>query len=306
MTTVLLGPQRFTTTAGAALRALAVPGPVATINAGWEEREGQDRELDEVLDGRSRNLRLYARLVDVLEKDAHLAAAARDFDTRRDRLGGYYELRLRHALAAVYDVQRRAHRQAGGDGVLEESIKAVRSLDKWYLAELRELHRLREDQAPSAHSDVVAWHRGEVAAELAACKVVVLPGGNVATLLQTLRLFDVRLPDHVPVIAWSAGAMALTSRVVLFHDFAPHGAADAEVWDEGLARLPGLVVLPHARRRLKLDDSARMAVLARRFRRRRLVVLDDGTTLAVGTDGVLPAEAKVLTHAGTIHRAGRS
>lgn len=306
MTTVLLGPQRFTTTAGAALRALGVPGPVATINSGWEEREGEDRELDEVLDARSRNLRLYARLVDVLEKDAELASAIRDFDTRRDRLGGYYELRLRHALAAVYDVQRRAHRHASGDAVLEESIKAVRSLDKWYLAELRELHRLREERAPSAESEVVAWHRGEVAAELAACKVVVLPGGNVATLLQTLRLFDVRLPDHVPVIAWSAGAMALTSRVVLFHDFAPHGAADAEVWDEGLGRLPDLIALPHARRRLKVDDTARMAVLARRFRRRRLLVLDDGTMLAVGTDGALPAEAKVLTGAGTIHRVGRS
>ena len=46
MRTVLLGPQRFMTTAGTALRSLGVDGPVATINAGWEEREDVVDELD--------------------------------------------------------------------------------------------------------------------------------------------------------------------------------------------------------------------------------------------------------------------
>ena len=50
-TTVLLGPQRFMTTAGSTLRSLEVEGPVATITAGWEGREDQDEELNQVLDG---------------------------------------------------------------------------------------------------------------------------------------------------------------------------------------------------------------------------------------------------------------
>ncbi len=54
MRTILLGPQRFMTTAGTALRSLGVEGPVATINAGWEEREDDVAELDQVLERRAR------------------------------------------------------------------------------------------------------------------------------------------------------------------------------------------------------------------------------------------------------------
>ena len=61
--THLLGPQRFLTTAGAVVRGLGVEGPVATITAGWEERESDDAELDSVMDGRSQNLRLFGRMI---------------------------------------------------------------------------------------------------------------------------------------------------------------------------------------------------------------------------------------------------
>ena len=69
MRTILLGPQRFMTTAGTALRSLGVEGPVATVNAGWEEREDEVGELDEVLGGHPRHLRLYHRTLDVIAKD---------------------------------------------------------------------------------------------------------------------------------------------------------------------------------------------------------------------------------------------
>ena len=106
-TTVLLGPQRFMTTAGSTLRALEVEGLVATITAGWEEREDEDAELDAVLDGRSRNLRLHHRMFDVLEKDPAFAAAALAFRDRHDELLGFYRLRLQGAMEGVYAVQRR-------------------------------------------------------------------------------------------------------------------------------------------------------------------------------------------------------
>ena len=306
MTTILLGLQRFTVTARAALRALGVEGAVATVNAGWEEREGEDRELDSVLDGRTLNLRLHARMADVLAKDPDVAAAAYAFGEQRDTLVALYELRLRHALAAAYSVQHRIGRHGDPTGAaaaaLEESVRTVRTVDRWYLAELAELHQRREEQAPPSQSEVVAWHRGEVAADLASCRVVVLTGGNVATLLTALRLFDVRLPEHVPVIAWSAGAMVLTGKVVLFHDYAPQGDSDASVWDRGLGRLPDLLLLPHATRRLRLDDKARMSVLARRFRKRQAVLLDDGARLRIDADGQLPEEARVVTLAGTVRK----
>src|SRR5262245_61436644 len=107
MKTVLLGPQRFMTTAGTALRSLGVDGPVATINAGWEEREDVVDELDEVLGGDTRHLRLYHRTLDVLAKDATFAKAAIAFRDAHDALISLYRLRLDHAMEGVYAVQRR-------------------------------------------------------------------------------------------------------------------------------------------------------------------------------------------------------
>ena len=76
MRTVLLGPQRFLTTAGTVARSVAPDGPVATVTAGWQDRESADDELDEVMGGRSRNLHLYGRLSDVITTDEHFAGAA--------------------------------------------------------------------------------------------------------------------------------------------------------------------------------------------------------------------------------------
>ena len=68
MTTILLGPQRFTTTVGATVRSLGLDGPIAMINSGWEERESEDAELAGHLDGRGVNLQLHHRMMDVLDE----------------------------------------------------------------------------------------------------------------------------------------------------------------------------------------------------------------------------------------------
>jgi len=94
--------------------------------------------------------------------------------------------------------------------------------------------------------------------------------------------------------------MALTERVVLFHDRAAQGASLTEVFDAGIGVIPGLVLLPHARRRLLTDDHLRMSVLARRFAPAPCLVLDDGVRVDVGPDGALPPEARVLGADGRI------
>jgi hypothetical protein len=307
-TTVLLGPQRFMTTAGSTLRALGVEGPVATVTAGWEEREDQDAELDTVLGGGSRNLRLHHRLFDVLDKDPAFAAAATAFRDRHDELMAFYRLRLQVAMEGVYAVQRRSSAHGTGALALADAVEAVRRLDQWYAERLKDLYRELDATAPG--SDVITWHRGELAAALEGCAALVVTGGHVGTLLRTLRLFPLSLPDDLPVVAWSAGAMALTTKVVLFHDFAPHGSHEAEVYDRGLGRVPGVVALPHARRRLRLEDRARCALLARRFPDHRLLLLDDGTSVVFdgaqarpggpAAYGPLPHSVRVLTTDGTV------
>lgn len=300
MRTILLGPQRFQTTATAALRSLGIDGPVATINAGWEEREDDVAELDSALDGRAVHLRLHHRMLDVIAKDPVFATAILAFRDRHDDLLTAYRLRLHHALDGVYAVQRRSL-SAPTFGGVDDAIEMLRGIDRWYLVQLRLLYLELAELAPLDSSGVIGWHRGEIGALLDGAAALVMPGGNVGTLLRTLRLFALEIPASMPVIAWSAGAMALTERVVLFHDFGPEGARETEVFDAGLARVRGLVALPHARRRLRLDDRPRCAILARRFGERHCVLLDDGTSLEIGADGALPAGARILGIDGAIH-----
>lgn len=299
------------TTAGTALRSLGVDGPVATINAGWEEREDVVDELETVLGGDTRHLRLYHRSLDVIAKDAEFGSAALAFRDRHDGLLSIYRLRLQNAMDGVYAVQRRTREGEGrvrGEhpayAALDDAIEVVRHVDNWYAGQLKALYADLDAASPIDASGVIGWHRGELADLLGQSAAVVLTGGHVGTLLRTLRLFAIRIPDDVPVIAWSAGAMALTERVVLFHDHGPEGNTEAEVFDRGLGRVRGLVALPHARRRLRLDDRDRCAVMARRFTDQHCVLLDDGTALELTADGGLPLGARILGLDGAIHEMG--
>ncbi|EWT01343.1 hypothetical protein N865_08440 [Intrasporangium oryzae NRRL B-24470] len=305
MTTILLGPQRFTTTVGATVRSLDLDGPIAVINSGWEERESDDGELSAILDGRARNLRLYHRMLDVLTKDDHFAAAALDFRDRQDELRAFYGIRLQSAVDAVHEVTHRTSIHGIGPLAVDAAIAAVRDVDGWYAGQLAELYRSVTDVAPPLASPTIGWHRGEIGAILDDCVAVAVAGGNVRTLLRTLRVFDLTLPADKPVVAWSAGAMAMTERVVLFHDFAPQGVTAAELHDTGLGRVPGVIALPHAKRRLRLDDREQMRTLARRFPGDRLTLLDDGAIVRFPDgSGELPAGARTIDDDGYVRVVG--
>jgi hypothetical protein len=71
--------------------------------------------------------------------------------------------------------------------------------------------------------------------------------------------------------------MALSERVVLFHDRPPQGAAHAEVLEPGLGLVPDVVALPHAGARLALNDTARVQTFARRFAPARCLALEHGS-----------------------------
>jgi hypothetical protein len=122
-------------------------------------------------------------------------------------------------------------------------------------------------------------------------------------LLACLRLFGVAdVLGERPVVAWSAGAMVVCERIVLYHDLAAHSPGHAEVFDAGLGLCRGVVPLPHARRRLRLDDVDRMALLARRFAPARCVVLDDGAQVDC-PDGTCAPDVVTVGEDGQLHRA---
>ena len=300
MTLTLLGPQRFATTAGATVRALAADGPVATVTAGWREREPDDTELDQVLDGRSLNLALYGRWLDVVAADPDFATAERRYRDQLDELQAAYALRLDHAMQGLYAVQRREGDPRVREAATTDALRAVRALDDWHLATVAEVRDDFTRHWPPNERPVVRKHRTAVAGALAHASVLVLAGGHVGALLRCLRLFDVAASATQHLVAWSAGAMVLCERVVLFHDRSVTGYTHAEAFDAGLGLCRGVVALPHARQRLLLDDAVRTALFAQRFAPASCVILDDGVRVPCADHGALPPGTRVLGTDGQI------
>ena len=147
---------------------------------------------------------------------------------------------------------------------------------------------------------MIAGHRADVAGLLAGAAAVVVAGGHVGVLADALHLFNIAASLRSPVIAWSAGAMALTDRIVLFNDRAPQGPGHPEVYCSGLSVLRNVVALPHASARLRLRDAPRRAVFARRFTPARCVLLENRTRVDTGSDGNCPRGTRVLAADGRV------
>ncbi|MBT8144520.1 MAG: hypothetical protein KJO55_07450, partial [Gammaproteobacteria bacterium] len=131
-----------------------------------------------------------------------------------------------------------------------------------------------------AHRDAVAPHRAGISAILQESDALLVAGGHVGILLNRMRLYDIGpLISDLPLIGWSAGAMALSERVLLFHDYAPQTPGYAEILDAGLGAYRGVVALPDAEHRLILDDPTRVEILAGRLRPAIGVALNEPSVL---------------------------
>jgi hypothetical protein len=183
---------------------------------------------------------------------------------------------------------------------LTEALRVVQLVDEQHMQREADFQQAFFDAWVPQERPAVARQREEIRDILEGSAAVAIAGGHVGELARVLHLFH--LAPHLPprVVAWSAGAMVLTERVVLFHDFVPHGIAQTEVYGRGIGVVPGVVALPHARRRLRTGDPVRMSVLARRFAPARCLVLDDATRVTLDEDGGLPPSARVLDHDGHI------
>lgn len=263
---VLLGAQRYNPTLGDAIKELGVKGKIATITAGWQEREDDDADLNEHLGGNAVNLTLHARGEEVFRKDKELVKAHRERQTILRHRQDFYRVRLEHALDAQHVIDQRA----APDEILEDeartSIDAIRNIDALHLERCTKDRRDFDARYRPLERGPIAKHRKEIAALLKDCDAIAIAGGHVASLLNRLRLFGIEeLAQGKTIFAWCGGAMAISERVVLFHDSPPQGPGAAEVLDAGLGFVGEVIVLPQPEFRLKLGDRARLKVMARRF-----------------------------------------
>jgi hypothetical protein len=238
----------------------------------------------------------------VQDRDPEYALAERALQGVLGELADLYLLRLGYALQAVYALQRRTSGSA-----LDEAVAAVRSLDASHLAHVNEVRGEFFDRLRPHDRPVIAVHRAEVAGFLDQAAALIVAGGHVGVLAEVLHLFNVAAALRSPVIAWSAGAMALADRIVLFGDRSAHGPGHPEVYGSGLSVVRDVVLLPHAKARLLLDDVPRMAVFAQRFAPARCVLLEAGTRVELSDGSArLPAGARVLGEDGRVTSLGEA
>ncbi len=308
---VLLGPQRRKPTLAEAVAEHIGPrGMLAAITAGWEEREDEDQELSDHLGGRVRNLRIHARVEQIFERDPKLFEAMQRRHHRLRYLQDLYRRRLGHMLDSAREFMRLEDPEDEGEKLLldeqrEDAMGAIRRLDEQHLAAIAGVHaRFRENHRIPDRKSIV-HHKEELRTILGDAAGLCIAGGHVAVLLNRVRLFDLLelWPDR-PLFAWSAGAMILADRTVVFHDTPPQGPGNAEVLEVGLGAFHGVIPLPHARKRLKLDDPLRVKLFARRFAPHACIALDDETGVTWnGKRWIGRAGTEILTVDGTLDPA---
>jgi hypothetical protein len=278
---ILLGPQRPVTNLGAAIVDAALPdGPLAVISAGWQEAEGDIDDIRTVVQRPLVDLRLYQRAEELFAASRELLLAYRARQDELQALQRLYRLRLRRLLSAARQMLR-----ARGDATLidaeqRHAIAQLRALDRHHMRRVCGVHRQFDAAFDIATHDLLSHHNSQMSALLGDVETVLITGGNVAVLLNRLRLFglDVLLAGK-NLVAWSAGAMALNDRIVLFHDNPPQGRRNPELFGPGLGLVNRHVLFPDARTRLRTSDRVRMQLLCRRFAPAVCITLDSGASL---------------------------
>lgn len=290
---ILLGPQRPHINLNSAIQQSGIgDAPIAVISAAWQEAEGDIGDIQRLVDNPLHDLGVYQRANSVFDADEALLSAYR---ARQDQLieqQRMYRLRLRQLTIAAREILRL---QGEVTAVAEErrhAISQLRALDNHHLRQLRKINTRFDEQFDTEHHQLLADNVAALKAQMSQCETVLITGGNVVVLMNRLRLFgfDSLLRDK-NIMGWSAGAMVLCDRIVLFHDRMPQGRRDPEVMSEGLGIIAGTVLLPDARGRLRKNDAIRSSLFSRRFSPATCLTLNNGALLRMQNEKVISSES---------------
>ncbi len=280
---ILLGPQRHVRIVAPAVQALVGDDddrPLAAVTAGWEERESEDHELREHCGRKLVNLEVWARVERIFERDRELLAAIRERHDTLRRVQELYRLRLQGAMEPARELFRRAGDDVWLAAERHDALTMIQGIDTQHVARVQQIHDEFEQRWRPAERTAVQRERRDLQSKLRDAACLLVAGGHIAVLLHRMRLFDLfGMYGDRPVVAWSAGAMAICDRIVLFHDSPPQGGAATEVMEAGFGLVPDLVALPHAMKRLDATDERAVQLFARRFAPSLCVLLDDGSRI---------------------------
>jgi hypothetical protein len=298
---IMLGPQSPHANLKHAIDSLSVKGPIVSITAGWRDSEAETEELQSSIGSPVEDLNLYHLAEEIFSREPQLHTLQRERQDKLLELQRLYRIRLTPAMVAA----RKLMREKGESDLLRleqrAAISQVRALDRHHLQRIAAIHQDFDRRRAALLIPGADNLRHTLQQKMAESDLVLIAGGHVAVLINRIRLF--RLVDVLlqkPIIAWSAGAMVLGERIVLFHDDAPQGKRDAEVLDAGLGIVKNIIPLPQAESRLDWSNRNRMALFSRRFTPAKCCTLDSGSMIRLENDRMTAANQSSM-----IMRTGR-
>ena len=278
---LLLGPQRPVVNLDSAVAQSGVgDGPIGVISAAWQEAEGDIDDVQRLVPNPLSDLRLYQRTEQLFAADKRLHEAYRRRQDRLKEQQRLYRMRLKHLMVAARQTLRTEGEPAVVAAERRHAISQLRALDRHHLGQVGKVHARFDNAFNTDSHALLSEHAAAIEDGLSHCETVLVTGGNVIVLMNRLRLFGLdRLLQRKNIIAWSAGAMVLCDHIVLFHDRMPQGRRDPEIVGRGMGLLPGIVLLPDAKGRLRAKDLVRIKLLSRRFAPASCMTLDNGSLL---------------------------
>ncbi len=298
---IMLGPQSPCANLINAIDLLSVDCPIVSITAGWRDYEAETDELENSVGSPIEDLNLYHLAEKIFSREPELHALHRERQDKLVELQRLYRIRLTPAMAAA----RKLMREKGESDLLRleqrAAISQVRALDRHHVQRIAATHQDFDAHRAALLIPSADELRHSLQQKLAESGLVLIAGGHVAVLINRIRLFQlVDVLAQKPIVAWSAGAMVLGERIVLFHDDAPQGKRDAEILDAGLGIVKNIIPLPHAKSRLDWSNRNRMALFSRRFAPAKCCTLDNGSMIRLENNRMTAAH-----RSSVIMRTGR-
>jgi len=298
---ILLGPQDPLPNIRQALDIINTDGPVVVITAGWRDSEGEIDELQKTTGCPLEDLMLYQRAEEVFANEPSLHELQRERQEKLTILQQLYRIRLTPTIAAARKLMKTRAEPELLRLEQRAAISQLRALDSHHLKRIRGIHQDFNRRRAGLDIPRALVQRDKVHQLVEQAGLVLIAGGHVAVLLNRIRLFGLdQLLAQKPVIAWSAGAMAMSERIVLFHHSAPQGRRDSELLDAGLGIVRRRVLLPHAATRLDWRNRRRMALFSRRFSPASCCTLDNGSMIHIDDGQVIASKASSI-----VMRTGR-
>ena len=298
----ILGPQHPHHNIDKALKDFCPTGNVAVISAGWRYEEKDIDALKRAIKRDVFHIPLYEWFEGLGGVEPELSNMHK---LRQKRILAHkkvYQINLESALQTWHEI--RGLYKSNPDIYNQDEHEAclhVQAIDRRCVERLEEIKGdFSAIAQPWLHESALPLFE-QIAYTLDRCSALILTGGHVAILRNRLAFFGLEellqdfLLEGKQIFAWSAGAMCLTDRIVLYHDDPPWGEGYAEILDTGMGLLPKVVFLPHANTRLDIGNPSRIEKFARRFAPDVCICLENGAHLVFNEHGVQDLSAKRST-----------